>query len=71
MCKLAVGAVFNGYCNGFFGDSYGPKRVEAFGHDWIVARDERGVPQFCHFEEHWLQEKDKLIADWLTEQTYE
>jgi hypothetical protein len=37
------------YCGGLFGrDSYEAKRVEAVGADWVVVRDERGVPLFVH-----------------------
>jgi hypothetical protein len=40
-----------GYCNGFFGrDSYGPKRVEAIGADWVVIREENGTPDFAYFD---------------------
>lgn len=35
---LMVGDTLLGYCRGHFGDSYEPKRVEAAGADWIVAR---------------------------------
>jgi hypothetical protein len=37
---ILVGQVLKGYCGGYFGSrSYGAKRVEAVGIDWIVARD--------------------------------
>lgn len=37
---LRVGQVLYGYCNGKFGrDSYGDKRVEAIGADWVVVRE--------------------------------
>ena len=43
---LRVGQVLEGYCGGSFGrDSYGDKRIEAIGHDWIVVRED-GVPDF-------------------------
>lgn len=36
---LMVGDTLLGYCRGHFGrDSYEPKRVEAVGTDWVVAR---------------------------------
>lgn len=42
--QLAVGMVFHGHCNGYFGSgSFGDKRVEAFGVDWVVVRDDHGV----------------------------
>lgn len=37
---LRVGDVLYGYCAGHFGrDSYGRKRVEAIGVDWVVVRE--------------------------------
>lgn len=37
---LRVGQVLYGFCGGAFGrDSYGTKRVEAIGADWVVARE--------------------------------
>jgi len=37
---LRVGDKLYGYCGGEFGrDSYGDKRVEAIGGDWVVARE--------------------------------
>ena len=43
---IRIGTVLYGYCGGYFGrDSYGPKRVEAMGADWVVAREmEDGAP---------------------------
>ena len=35
---LMVSDTLLGYCRGYFGDSYEPKRVEAVGTDWVVAR---------------------------------
>lgn len=68
--QLMVGMVFKGFCNGFFGrDSYGEKRVEAFGYDWIVARED-GKPVFCHFSDGWIGDRDKLITDWLADKGY-
>lgn len=41
--SIRVGAVLYGFCGGCFGrDSYGDKRVEAIGADWVVAREEDG-----------------------------
>lgn len=46
--RLRVGQVFRGFCRGLFGrDSYGEKRIEAIGYDWLVAREEDGNPVFC------------------------
>lgn len=50
MTPLRVGDVLGsdaephmeGFCGGYFGrDSYDPKRVEAIGADWVVAREIR------------------------------
>lgn len=47
---LAVGTKLYGYCQGVFGrDSYSTKRIEAFGCDWVVARDKDGTPWFAEF----------------------
>ena len=44
---IRIGTVLYGYCGGLFGrDSYGRKRVEAIGHDWVVVRDERDTVDF-------------------------
>lgn len=46
MMQLRVGQELFGFCEGNFGrDSYDPKRVEAIGADWVVAR-ENGRPVF-------------------------
>lgn len=37
---------YDGYCGGEFGGSYDLKRVEAIGSDWVVARTQRGKPEF-------------------------
>lgn len=45
---LRVGDVLDGFCGGYFGrDSYGAKRIEAAGADWVVARDEDGHAVFA------------------------
>jgi len=37
---INVGTVLYGFCNGFFGrDSYGKKRIEAIGADWVVVAE--------------------------------
>ena len=46
--QLRVGTKLFGYCRGVFGDSFGDKRVEAIGADWVVARDESG--EVCFYE---------------------
>lgn len=70
--QLVIGVVFKGFCNGFFGrDSYQEKRVEAFGYDWIVARDSNGSVHYCNFTQEWLPKRDELIAEWLSDPGYE
>lgn len=49
---LRVGDKLYGYCGGEFGrDSYGTKRVEAIGADWVVARGgyyaDDNLPEFA------------------------
>lgn len=46
---LRVGDTLYGFCGGAFGrDSYGDKRVEAIGADWVVVRGEDdGHPEFA------------------------
>jgi hypothetical protein len=46
--EWAVGEPIHGFAGGAFGrDSYGCRRVEAVGWDWIVTRDESGEPEFA------------------------
>jgi hypothetical protein len=37
---LAVGDVIDGYCGGYFGDSYGRKVVEHLGRGYVVLRED-------------------------------
>jgi len=47
--NLRVGQMLYGYCRGIFGrDSYGDKRIEAIGYDWVVVRDVSGIPDFAY-----------------------
>lgn len=64
---LQVGTILYGYCNGFFHADYygGKKHVEAFGADWIVAREDDGYPNFCRFEDGWLEQREELIREWM------
>jgi hypothetical protein len=57
-----IGMLLFGYCDGYFGrDSYDTKRIEAFGVDWIVARqDTNGVVDFCTFDS--LAERNGFVA---------
>lgn len=58
-----IGMKLKGFCGGFFGrDSYGDKRIEAVGNDWIVAREENGEPVFATFVSG--RHRDGLLAEW-------
>ena len=62
---VAVGKVLYGYCNGYFGDNYNDKRIEAFGDDWIVVRDiELGIPLFAGFSVRGERELSHLVEIW-------
>ena len=50
--KIRPGMKLYGYCNGFFGDSYDEKIIEAYGDRWIVARDEDESILFAVFNGH-------------------
>ena len=46
---MRVGQPINGFCQGMLGrDSFGDRRVEALGHDWVVLRDNYGIAEFFH-----------------------
>ncbi len=62
------GDALYGYCNGFFGDQYGDLIVEAVGKDWIVARDEDGMPWFASFYDGWQDKMNELILEWKKEE---
>lgn len=52
MKNLMVGTALYGFCGGYFGrDSYGAKRVEALGADWVVVRLDNGSTDFASGEE--------------------
>ena len=63
---MFIGTKLYGYCNGFFGDSYEDKRIEAIGVDWIVTRDEDGDVSFAYFEDR--ETMIKLIKEWSIEE---
>lgn len=67
---LPVGTMLYGFCNGYFGrDSYGNKRVEAVGADWLVARGVDGDPgevEFCYFNH---PVSPGLIEMWKTKES--
>lgn len=67
---IRVGMVFRGFCGGAFGrDAYGPKRVESFGADWIVVRDDHGLPRFARMSEsvEYHDGFESVVARWLME----
>ena len=44
---IAIGTKLYGFCGGIFGrDSYSEKRVEAFGVDWVVIRNDEGKVEY-------------------------
>jgi len=56
---LKIGQLVYGFCGGIFGrefNSYGNKRVEAIGFDWIVLRDEDGNIHFAEGDDVQLLE---------------
>lgn len=58
-----VGQFLFGFCNGYFGrDSYGRKRIEAEGADWVVVRDVNGSPCFTSFAS--TDTKRQLLEEW-------
>lgn len=63
---VVVGDILYGYCGGFFDESYGDKRVEAVGRDWVVAREEGSDerPMFASSREGW--EIHETLAEYLT-----
>jgi hypothetical protein len=64
-----VGAVFQGYCDGYFGrDAYGEKRVEAVGFDWCVARMANSYRPCLVFAESYGESIEPLLRKWLEEQ---
>ena len=61
-----VGQVLHGYCGGYFGrDGFGPKRIEAFGEDWIVVRTEIGRPNMADFNSR--KEMEECLDAWSLE----
>lgn len=58
-----IGMILFGYCDGYFGrDSYGDKRIEALGADWVVVREEDGRPNFAGFESS--KEMEERLMKW-------
>jgi len=55
---VRVGTVLYGYCNGYFGrGSYGDRRIEAIGSDWVVVREDDGIPDFASFSNPKIMEE--------------
>lgn len=44
-----VGMNVNGYCEGYFGHSYGERIVIASGENWVVTKKESGDIEFARF----------------------
>jgi hypothetical protein len=62
-----VGMVVHGYCQGYFGrDSYRCKRIEAIGHDWVVAR-EIGTDTVVLATFNDQDEMNELLVEWHTD----
>lgn len=60
-----IGMMLYGYCEGYFGrDSYGDKRIEAVGVDWLVVRacGDEGKPDFRAFDSY--QEMCDCVSRW-------
>jgi len=65
--SVEIGILLDGYCNGFFGsDSYGEKRIEGVGADWVVVREEDGEPNCAFFKS--MGDRDYYISLWLEEE---
>lgn len=64
---IEIGTLLTGYCNGFFGRySYGEKRVEGSGVDWVVVREGDGEPNFATFDS--LEDRNHYIDVWVKEE---
>ena len=62
---LRTGDVLYGFCGGCFGrDSYGNKRVEAIGTDWVIARDGDGDVAFYGGDPERLREYRQPDDGW-------
>ena len=66
-----IGEMLYGFCGGYFGrDSYKNKRVEAFGVDWLVCRDEDGNIHFAQLDNFKEQDNDfwEEVERWREEE---
>lgn len=62
-----IGTPLYGYCNGYFGDdSYGEKRVEGSGVDWVAVREDDGTPNCAFFNSK--EDRDYYIDLWSKEE---
>jgi len=64
--SVEIGTLLYGYCNGFFGESDGEKRVEGSGVDWVVVREENGEPNCAFFNS--VEDRDYYINLWSKEE---
>lgn len=64
MSHPLVGTKLYGFCDKYFGrDSWGDKRIEAIGVDWIVTRScDSEIPDFAVFESQ--EEMIERVRDW-------
>ncbi len=60
--NMYVGMELYGRCNGYFGDSYPDKRIEAFGLDWIIAREYDGSVVVALFDS--VDEMERMVSEW-------
>lgn len=59
-----IGKKIYGFCNGFFGDDYENKRIEAEGEDWIVARPYREDAEAVLASFISREEKESYLEKW-------
>lgn len=66
---ICAGMELYGFCGGHFGrDHYGDKRVEGFGTDWIVAREDDGGPNFASFKD--MEARDKFVEEFSSKSSH-
>ena len=62
---LYVGQRLYGYCGGYFGrGSYDDKRIEAFGVDWVVAREDSGEVVFARDDRGETGRVHQILAEY-------
>ncbi len=57
-----VGLNVNGYCEGYFGSSYGERIVIASGENWIVTKGSVEGNEFAKFSD--ASKMEQLIKKW-------